>query len=156
VEEAAAHHEMLRRRLDVQDAAARGHPLGVTVGDPPAAAIRVLVVEDAVDHVRDRLEPAVRVPRRALGLTGRVVDLAHLIQVDERVQLGHRHTGERAAHRKALALEAARRGGQMADRPVRRGGRVELRQAGEDEHVLDGDGGHRSGLSWSLRMACQY
>jgi hypothetical protein len=44
------------------------------------------VLERAVDDVGDGLEAAVRVPRRALGLAGRVVDLAHLVHVDERVE----------------------------------------------------------------------
>jgi hypothetical protein len=100
------------------------------------------VVEDAVDDVGDRLEPAVRVPRRALGLAGRVVDLAHLVEVDERVELGHRHAGERAAHREALALEATGRGDDAADLAEGGGRRVEPGQAREDEDVLDGYGWH--------------
>jgi hypothetical protein len=48
----------------------RGHPLGVAVGDEAAAAVGVLVPEDAVDHVGDGLEAAVRVPGGALGLAG--------------------------------------------------------------------------------------
>ena len=80
-------HQVLRRRLDVEDPAAGGHPLGVPVGDQAAPADRVLVLEGAVDHVGDRLEPAVRVPRRALGLARRVLHLAHLVHVDERVEV---------------------------------------------------------------------
>jgi len=104
VEQAAADHEFLRRRLDVQDAAARGHPLGVAVGDQPAAAVGVLVTEGAVDDVGDGLEPAVRVPRGALGLAGAVVDLAHLVHVHERVEPVQVHPGERAPDREPLAL----------------------------------------------------
>jgi hypothetical protein len=99
VEQAAADHELLRRRLDVQDAAAGGHPLGVAVGDQPAAAVGVLVLERAVDDVGDGLEPAVRVPRGALGLTRAVVDLAHLVHVHERVEPGQVHPGEGAPDR---------------------------------------------------------
>jgi len=43
------------------------------------------------------LEPAVRVPGRALGLPRRVLHLAHLVHVDERVQLPQVHAGERPA-----------------------------------------------------------
>ena len=46
------------------------HPLGVAVGDEAAAAVGVLVLEDAVDHVGDGLEAAVGVPGRPLGLAG--------------------------------------------------------------------------------------
>ena len=113
VEQAAGLHQPLRRRLDVEDAGAGGHPLGVAVGDRAAAAVGVLVVEDAVDHVGDGLEAAVRVPRRALGLAGRVLHLAHLVHHDERVEQAEVDAGERAAYREALPLEALRRGGHL-------------------------------------------
>ena len=85
-----------------------GHPLGVAVGDGAAAAVRVLVDEDAVDDVGDGLEAAVRVPGGALGLARRVLHLAHLVHHDERVEVLVVDPGEGAAHREALALEAAR------------------------------------------------
>ena len=66
------------------------------------------MLERAVDDVGDGLEAAVRVPRRALGLAGRVLDLAHLIHVDERVEVGEVDAGERAAHREPFAFEARR------------------------------------------------
>ena len=118
VEQAALGDEPLRRGLDVQQAAAGGHPLGVAVGDGAAAAVAVLVVEDAVDHVGDGLEAAVRVPRRALGLAGRVLDLTHLVHVDERVEAGRVDAGERAADGEALPLVALRRGGDADRRAV--------------------------------------
>ncbi|MPN05245.1 hypothetical protein SDC9_152495 [bioreactor metagenome] len=66
--------------------------------------------ERAVDDVGDRLEAAVRVPVGAPGLTRGVLDLAHLVHVDERVEQFVRHPGEGAADREALALERAGRG----------------------------------------------
>ncbi len=95
----------------------------------------------AVDHVGDGLEAAVRVPRRALGLARRVLHLAHLVEVHERVEVREVDAGEGAADREALALEAARRGGDRADRPV---GRAEVRRgkAGEGQDVVDGHGWH--------------
>jgi hypothetical protein len=140
VEQAAAHDEFLGRRLDVQDAAAGGHPLGVAVGDQAAAAVGVLVPEHAVDDVRDGLEAAVRVPRGALGLARRVLDLAHLVHVDERVEVGQVHAGERAADREALALVARWRGGDLDDRAVP--GRRGLGDSRQDQQVLDGYGRH--------------
>jgi hypothetical protein len=56
--------QRLRRRVD------RGHPLDVAVAYQPTAAVGVLVLEDAVKHVGDGLEPAVRVPRGPLGSPG--------------------------------------------------------------------------------------
>jgi hypothetical protein len=138
VEQPAAHDDLLGRRLDVQDAAARGHPLGVAVGDQAAAAVRVLVAEDPVDHVCHGLEPAVRMPGRALGLAGRVVDLAHLVHVDERVELAEVDASERAPDRESLSLESGRGGGHRLHRPVRGHGGIGLGDAGQDEDVVDG------------------
>ena len=140
VEQAAAGDERLRRLLDVQDAGAGRHPLGVAVRDEAAAAVRVLMLEGAVDDVRDGLEPAVRVPRRALGLAGRVLHLAHLVHVDERVEIGEVDAGERAADREALALEAARRGRDGADGPL--GLVAHLPDTGQRGDVVDGDCWH--------------
>ncbi len=67
------------------------------------------MLEDPVQHVRDGLEAPVRVPRRALRLAGRVLDLAHLVHVDERIEVGEIDAGERSADRESLALEAAGR-----------------------------------------------
>ena len=86
--------QLLGRRLDVEDAAAGGHPLGGAVGDDAAAAVGVLVLERAVDHVGDGLEATVGVPGGALGLARGVVDLAHLVHVDERVEVGEVDAGE--------------------------------------------------------------
>ena len=107
VEQAAADDQPFRRLLDVEDPGAGGHPLGVAVGDHPAAAVRVGVLEDAVDHVGDGLEPAMRMPRRALRLARGVVDLAHLVEMDERVEVGEVDAGERALDREPLPFEAA-------------------------------------------------
>ena len=107
-----------------------------------AAAVAVLVVEDAVDDVGDGLEAAVRVPGRALRLTGRVLHLAHLVHHDERVELGQVDAGERAADREPLPLEALRGGGHLPDR-TRLVAQSGLAQAVENGQVVDGDGGHR-------------
>jgi hypothetical protein len=152
VEQAARDHQAFGRALDVEDARAGGHPLGVAVGDRPAAAVGVLVLEGPVDDVRDGFEPAVRVPGRALGLAGRVFDLAHLVHVHEGIELGQVDPGERAADGEALALEAARRGGHASNAPRPRPLGNE-RNAVQLGRVLDGDGGHDPGLlgkgSWT-------
>src|SRR6185312_11456202 len=116
VECAAAFHEFGRGRLDVQDAGARGHPLGGAVGDQAATAVRILVGEPAVNHVRDGFEPAVWMPRRASGFTGLIFDLTHLVHVHERVEGRGGYAGECADDGKALALVAPRTGGHSAHR----------------------------------------
>ena len=81
----------------MQDPFAGGHPLRAAVADEAAAALAVVVLQQPVDHVRNRLEPAVRVPRCALGFSGCVVDLAHLVHVDEGIEGGEVDAGEGAA-----------------------------------------------------------
>ena len=143
VEQPARHHQVLGRRLDVQDARARRHPLRVAVGDDAAAAVRVLVLEDAVDDVRDGLEPPVRMPGRALRLARRVVDLAHLVHVHERVDVVEAHAAaEGPADGEALALEASRRGRDRLDGPLRDHRGVRLGDPGQGQDVFHGYGRH--------------
>ena len=100
------------------------------------------MLEDAVDHVGDGLEPAVRVPRRPLGLARGVLHLAHLVEVDERIEIGQVDAGEGAADREALPFEAVRRGRDAADGALLRDGRIGLRDPGQDGDVFDDDGWH--------------
>jgi hypothetical protein len=141
VEQATAGHERLGRALDVEDAAAGGHPLGVAVGDGAAAAVGVLVLEGAVDHVGHGLEAAVGMPGRAPGLARGVVDLTHLVHVDEGIDVGLGHAGEGPAHRKTLALVAGGSGGHRAHGAD--GGCLGHHQLGQGQNVVDGDGRHR-------------
>jgi hypothetical protein len=53
------------------------------MGAGSVAAVRVLVLEDPVDHVGHGLESPVGVPGGALGLTRGVVHLTHLVHVNE-------------------------------------------------------------------------
>ena len=105
MEQAAAGDELVGRPLDVQDARPRRHPLRRAVRDQAAATDGVLVLEGAVDHVGDGLEAPVGVPGRALGLAGCVLHLAHLVHVDEGVEVRDGHAGEGAPHREPLAFE---------------------------------------------------
>ena len=139
VEQATGLDQRRGRGLDVQEAVTRGHVLRAAVVDGAATAMRVLVDELAVDEVGERLEAAVRVPGRALRLAGRVLDLAHLVHVDERVEDLHRHPGEGTMHRESLALESGGRRGDRRDRS--RGGLRHRGQAGQGQGV-SGDGGH--------------
>ncbi len=145
VEQATGLDQPLRWLLDVQDAAAGGHPLGVAVADRAAATVVVLVVEDAVEDVGDGLEAAVRVPRGALGLTGRVLDLAHLVHVHEGVEQRQVDAGEGAADGEALALEAGRR-----TRHRRHGARRGPRQSGQGLAVARSGRRRSQQASWLL------
>ena len=121
---------------------ARGHPLGVTLGDDPAAPRAVAVLDLAVDHVGAGLEAAVRViPGRSLRSTGGVLHRPHLVEQDERV--GHRRSTPRGTGGKPRTPrprgwcggdDAAHRAG---DARGRKG-----REAWQGEQV-GGDGSHR-------------
>ena len=92
---ATAHRRAARARSGTSSCrmpAARGHPLRVALADDAATAVGVVVRDLAVEHVGDGLEPAVRVPRRALRLVGAVLDRPELVEEEEGV-------GRRAASR---------------------------------------------------------
>ena len=59
----------------------------------------------AVDHVGHGLEAAVRMVGRALGLAGRVLHGAQVIQQQERIGQAKVDPGEGAAHLEALAFQ---------------------------------------------------
>ncbi len=142
MEQAATDDQCLGWLLDVEDPGTGGHPLCVAVGDDSAPAVRIAVLEDTVDHVGDGLEAAMRMPRRSLGLAGGVLDLAHLIEVDERVEIGELDAVECPADREAFALEAVRGDRDALDRALARDGRVDVGDAGQDGDVVDSDGWH--------------
>src|SRR5581483_7945045 len=101
------------------------------------------MLEDAVDHVRHGLEAAMRVPRGALRLAGRVLHLAHLVHVDEGVEVAKVHPGEGPTDRKALTLEPMW-GDRYASHPPLPQRRVDRRQTVEERDVVDGDRRHGS------------
>jgi hypothetical protein len=68
----------------------------------------VLMDELTIDEVREGFEPAVRMPGRALWLPWGVLNLAHLIHMDKRVEISGVDAGERPANWEALALIARR------------------------------------------------
>ncbi len=143
VEHAAALHQFGGRGLDVQDARPGRHPLRGAVGDQPAAPVRILMREAAVDHVGDGLEPAVRMPVGAPRFARLVLHLTHLVHVDEWVEVGGAHSGECAHDGEALALVAVRAGGDGPDRAFGVGrrrcgdpGKCQ-RVSGDSRHVID-------------------
>src|SRR5438094_1400882 len=97
----------------------------------------------AVDHVRDGLEAAVRMPGGAFRFAWAVFDLAHLVHVNERIEVALIEPIERAAHGKALALDALRGSGN-GEQTLERPDRTDVRNAGESQNVLDRDRRHIS------------
>ena len=103
---------------------------------------------DGVDGVGRSLEAAVRVPRRALRLTGGVLDLAHLVHVHERVELLEVDSGEGAPHREPFALVTGRGRGDLDYRALAL--RARLGDTRQDQEILDGDGWHNALLAVDL------
>jgi hypothetical protein len=91
------------RHLLVDDAAAGRHPLHVAGADAALVAEAVAVVHVAGQHVRDRLDAAVRMPRKARDVIGRPV-AAEIVEQEERVDLVRVAEAEGPAKAHARAL----------------------------------------------------
>ena len=91
----ALDHQFLAGQLVMEDAGSGGHPLGVAIVDDATPAVGVVMNERAVHEVRDGLETAVRMPRRALGFVG-FIRGDHVVEQEERVGLRHRGDRERS------------------------------------------------------------
>src|SRR6266571_4899176 len=114
----------------MEDARAGRHPLRRTIRDEAASAGRILVLKGAVDHVGHRLEAAMRMPGGAFRLARAVLDLAHLVHMNERVEVALIEPIECAPHRKALTLDASRSGGNGEEGALLRPDRIGVRNAG--------------------------
>src|ERR1700728_117054 len=79
---------------------------GASMCRMPAPADGVLVPECAIDHVGNRLETTVRMPGSALRLAGGILDLTHLVHVDERIETRPVDAGEGSANGEALSFES--------------------------------------------------
>ncbi len=90
--------------LLVEDAAARRHPLDVTGPDDPLVPQAVLVLHGSGEHVGDRLDAAVRVPRESGPVVVRPV-AAEVVEQEEGIELRGFAEPERAAQVHARALE---------------------------------------------------
>ena len=82
-------------------------------------ARRILVAELALEHIRDRFEAAMRMVGRAFGLARRVVDRAHFVEQQERIEVHQQAGGKRAVDDKAAAFGRANGGKRAFDRACR-------------------------------------
>ena len=110
----------LAGQLVVEDAATGGHPLRVALGDHTATAVGVVMGDLAIEDVADRLDAAVGMPRRALGLAGRVDQRPDVIEQQERIGLGERElAGEGSGDDEPRALGFAAGGDDLGHRAWR-------------------------------------
>jgi hypothetical protein len=82
-------HPALRialRHLLVQNPAARRHPLHVARAHLALVAQAVAVLHRARQHIRNRLDSAMRMPRKSLQIIGRIL-IAKIVQQQERIEL---------------------------------------------------------------------
>ena len=75
------------RHFLMNDAAARRHPLHVTRADGAAVAHAVAMLDRSGEDVRDRLDAAMRVPRKSGEVIFRNV-VAKIIEQKERIEIG--------------------------------------------------------------------
>src|SRR5262249_21319733 len=92
------------RHFLMDDAAARGHPLDVAGAERALVAEAVAVLDCARQHVGDRLDASMRMPRKSREVVLRVV-VAKVIEEQKRIVLGRVAEAERAAELDACALQ---------------------------------------------------
>jgi hypothetical protein len=89
----------------VDDPAPRRHPLNIAGTDGAAVAHAVGVIDGAREHIRDRLDPPVRMPRKPREIIlGHIV--AEIIQQQERIKVRCVPEPERAPQVHARPLES--------------------------------------------------
>ena len=100
----AAHASLgLLRHLRVNDAPGGGHPLHVSGAQVAAVAEMILVPHVPVQHVRDGLETAMRMRRKAGEIVVRIVGV-ELIEHEERIDVQPALAAEAAAQLNAGAV----------------------------------------------------
>ena len=70
----------------VQDAASGGHPLHIARGHLALVAEAVAVLDRTGEYVRNRLDPAVRMPGKSRQVIFRIV-IAKVVQEQERIEI---------------------------------------------------------------------
>src|ERR1700674_3899091 len=88
----------------MDDARAGGHPLHVARTESAPVAGGIFVLHLAFEHVGDSLEAAVRMIGSADRLAGAVVDRAHLVDEQERIDRIDPLSREWPAHDETAAL----------------------------------------------------
>ena len=104
------------RHFLMEDAAPGGHPLHVAGFKIAAIAEAVAVLDAAGQHIGDRLDAAMRMPRKAGAIiVGPVV--AKIVEQEERIELARLAEAEGAAQFDAGSLHGGFRGDDAFDGP---------------------------------------
>src|SRR5262245_56402077 len=91
------------RHLLMDDAAACGHPLHVAAAERAAIAETIAVLHGAREHVRDRFDSAMRMPRESREIVARVL-VAEVVEEQEGIELPRVAKAERPPEMHARAF----------------------------------------------------
>src|SRR5579862_459860 len=111
-------HPALRIALGhllMDDAASGGHPLDVAGGDGAAIAHAVAVLDGSGKHVRDRLDAAVRMPRKTGKIVGGNV-VPEIVKQEEWIEIGRVSEAKGAAQMDARSFQRRLGFDQLLDR----------------------------------------
>src|SRR4029079_5215906 len=95
------------RPLFVKHAGTRGHPLCVTGVQVAVVPQRIAVLEVAFQKVGDGFEASVRMPRRAGSFARGELDGSHVVEQQERIDVGQGRSGEGSTDDDAVAFDGA-------------------------------------------------
>src|SRR5262249_42295844 len=84
------------RHFLMNDAAAGGHPLHVACANGPAIPHAIAVIDGAGENIRDRLDSAMRMPRKSREVVFRNI-VAKIIQQEKGIEVGGVAESEGAA-----------------------------------------------------------
>jgi hypothetical protein len=80
----------------MEDPSAGRHPLHVASPQRPAVSQAVAVIHRTGQHVRDRLDAAVRMPRESRPVRAGVI-VSEIVQQEKRIELGRVAEAERSS-----------------------------------------------------------
>ena len=94
----------------MQNPRASRHPLSVAIGDGSTTTVIISVIKNSIDDVGNRFETSMRMPRSSLRFTRGVLNFTHLIQVNERIEIGKVDAGECSTNWESFTFETLWRG----------------------------------------------
>ena len=104
----------------MQNSGARGHPLGIAIGNRAAATVIIFMIKDAINYVCNCFKAAMWMPWRSLWFTRCIFHFTHLIEVDEWIKQCDINTSKCSTNWETFTFKTLRRSG-YADYAARAG-----------------------------------
>src|SRR4051812_8591 len=104
------------RPLLVEHAGSGRHPLRIAAVQEAVVAERIAMLQITFEYVGDCLKAAMRVPRRACSFPRRELDGPHVIEEQERIDVGQCCRREGPADDESVALDGALSWNEAGDR----------------------------------------